>query len=66
VSRPDLPTLVALIAALVLRPLLYTVIDAVGGSGGQWSWWLFHGWILLGARASSRHARLLIAHDGHP
>jgi hypothetical protein len=53
-SRPwaHTPTLAALAAALVLRPLAYTVIDPVpftgplDGSAGRAPWWWFHAWIL--------------------
>ena len=47
------PTLVALMVALVLRPLAYTIVDPepvigpLDGSLGRQSWWLFHTWILV-------------------
>jgi hypothetical protein len=47
------PTLVALFAALVLRPAVYTTVDpgvviqALAGSNRRAAWWMFHGWILL-------------------
>ena len=47
------PTLLALAAALVVRPLAYTIIDpasmlgSLDGSHGRRPWWLFHLWILL-------------------
>jgi len=49
----DVPTLLALFAALIVRPLAYTLIDPepfvgpLDGSQGRRPWWLFHCWILL-------------------
>ncbi len=47
------PTLAALFAALVMRPVAYTILDPepvigpLDGSLGRRPWWLFHVWILL-------------------
>ena len=53
VAWRDGPTLLALLAALVARPLIYTLVDPqpflgpLDGSQGRRPWWLFHLWILL-------------------
>jgi hypothetical protein len=47
------PTLLALFAALVLRPVVYTTVDPISIVGssvspdGRQAWWLLHCWILL-------------------
>jgi hypothetical protein len=53
VSRLDAGIIIALLMALIVRPLLYTLITPVyfsalaGGSPGQSHWWLFFPWILF-------------------
>jgi hypothetical protein len=52
-SRLDLGIIIALLLALIVRPLLYTLITPVyfkvmdGGSTERIHWWLFFAWILF-------------------
>ncbi len=53
VSRLDVGIIIALLVALIVRPLLYTLLTPVyfsgmaDGSTGRSRWWLFYAWILF-------------------
>jgi hypothetical protein len=52
-SRLDAGIIIALLVALIVRPVLYTLTTPAyfrvmeGGSAGRSHWWLFFGWILF-------------------
>lgn len=53
VSRLDVGIIIALLVALIVRPVLYTLITPVyfsgmaDGSAGRSHWWLLYAWILF-------------------